>query len=118
MRVIVTGGRNYSWSSVDDAALDHYHANYHFTELVHGGATGAETGARIWAERRGVPATVMHAEWAKYGNRGTKLRNTAMAQYVGKEGMVIVFPGGGGTLNMVQKARAMGMAVVYARKGV
>ena len=118
MKVVIAGGRNYALTVYDEAALEGLHRCYGWTEVVHGGATGADTGAGAWAARQGLPVTMLSAQWAQYGKAAGPLRNKAMAQYVGPDGMCVAFPGGVGTADMIQKAHANGLRVVDWRKGV
>lgn len=100
--VIVCGGRDY----VDDVAvfywLDQFHAARPFTRLIHGAARGADSIAGAWARERGVPFQAFRADWNKHGRRAGPIRNTQMLD-VGKPELVIAFPGGSGTRDMVQQ---------------
>lgn len=117
MKLIIAGGRNYRLTQHDRARLDALHAAHHVTEVVSGGATGADRGGEMWANDRGLPFTVIPAEWdnlehpdaairtradgKKYDAMAGFRRNERMAQYADA---VVLFPGGNGTRDMATRA--------------
>lgn len=105
MRVIVCGGRNYADEAFVETELDRLHSNKPIKLLMHGGATGADALAAAWAERSGVKVEEFQAYWKKYGKSAGPRRNRAMIQY-GEPDLVVAFPGGDGTTDMVKKARS------------
>ncbi|QOR55749.1 MAG: hypothetical protein YHS30scaffold667_45 [Phage 65_10] len=107
MRALVCGGRTFS----DAAALDRALGLLPITLLIHGGAPGADRLAGDWAHAHGVPYRVYFAEWNKHGRSAGGLRNTRML-VEGKPDVVVAFPGGYGTANMVRQARAAGVPVI------
>ena len=54
MRVIICGGRGYAMTEADRDMLDSFHAAPGFTEVVSGGAHGADAGGEAWARSRGI----------------------------------------------------------------
>ncbi len=54
------------------------------------------------------------AEWSKYGRRAGPIRNKQMLD-VGKPHLVVAFPGGAGTANMVKQAKAAGVPIINGR---
>jgi hypothetical protein len=85
-------------------------ASHGFTLLIAGGASGADTLAARWAQDRGVPTQVYMAEWERLGREAGPIRNQRMLTE-GKPDLVVAFPGGKGTANMVAQARAAGVRV-------
>jgi hypothetical protein len=80
-------------------------------EIAHGGAAGADFYAGAWAKRRDVRTTVFEADWEMQGKRAGILRNARMlAEF--KPHIVVAFPGGRGTADMVTRARRAGVRVV------
>ena len=115
MRVIVCGGRN--WGDYPNqraqiyAALDTIHAATPITYLWHGNAHGVDTVAGTWATLKGnIRVCPVAAEWSKYGDRAGPIRNKNMLGQ-GIE-LVIAFPGGKGTTNMIAQAQHAGVKVV------
>jgi hypothetical protein len=113
MKVIVCGGRDYQDLGCAFSRLDAIHAETPVTLLIQGGAIGADTLAYLWAESRKVECVTVTAEWVKYGPSAGPIRNGRMLEY--KPDLVIAFPGGRGTANMVKQARKAGIAVVEPR---
>lgn len=114
-RVIVCGGRGFDDADFLEAKLDEMHAEYAFRDLMQGGAFGADRLAKIWAMTR-HPEIVLwqiNAEWSKFGLGAGFIRNKRMMDW--KPDMVVAFPGGKGTQNMVELAHAAGVEVVEVK---
>lgn len=113
MKVIVCGGRTYS-AQVVERWLDIAAASElggEITCVVHGGAAGADFGARLWAEHSCVPSIQYPANWKKHGRAAGPKRNQQMLDEQ-KPDAVIAFPGGRGTADMVRRAHVAGVRVV------
>lgn len=80
------------------------------TAIIHGGASGADTMAHRWAGMIAKPVDVYPASWCKHGRAAGPIRNQQMIDD-GKPDLVIAFPGGKGTADMVRKAEAAGIPV-------
>ncbi len=109
MRVLVCGGRDYRNVSAVRHALEVLHAKRGIVLVIEGGATGADTLAREWAQRRGVEVMTFAADW-QAGRRAGPIRNQRMIDE-GKPDGVIAFPGGRGTADMIRRAEAAGLKV-------
>jgi hypothetical protein len=112
MRVIVTGGREYRDKKHVYTVLDELNQEHGITELIHGGAYGADSHAAVWAADRNIPATEFRANWKRDGKRAGMIRNTEMAAY-GAD-LCVAFPGGKGTAHMARAAKMVGIRVYYA----
>ena len=122
MKVLVTGGRTFNDRSWLWAGLDLLHGMQPISELIEGGATGADVRAGEWARARGVKCTVVPAEWGQH-SRGLKagqknpagmIRNNTMAAML--PDIVLATPGGAGTAHMVGLAKKRGLRVVMLEK--
>ncbi len=111
MRVLVCGGRDYGLVLELRETLDKLHAETPVALLIEGGATGADSLAREWSYLRRVPAQTFRANWSKHGTRAGPIRNQQMLDE-GKPDMVVAFPGGRGTADMVRRAKAAGVRVL------
>ena len=112
MRVLVCGGRNFrSWGTVWHELSRLHDALSPITAIIHGGATGADTFAGQWAEVKAITCHVYRAKWAEYGKAAGPIRNSIMLNE-GNPDLVLAFPGGRGTADMVAKAEAAGIKVV------
>ncbi len=113
MRVLVCGGRGYTDQSAVWGALDSLHQKSDEEPMVviSGGATGADSLAYEWTIRHpSVKSEVYQAQWATFGKSAGMIRNSAMLQ-LGKPDMVLAFPGGAGTKDMVRRALGKGVPV-------
>lgn len=116
MRVLVCGGRGYS----DREYMDRYlrlidRAKGPITLLISGEARGADTLAKQWAEGCGCPYLGFPANWNKHGKAAGPIRNQQMLNE-GKPDLVIAFPGGRGTADMISRAEKTGIKVLRALK--
>jgi hypothetical protein len=109
MRVLVCGGRDYQNDVLIYSVLNMLDRLNPITTLIHGDARGADTYAGKWADAHKVPTIVERAEWDKYQNAAGPIRNRKMLTH--KPDLVIAFPGGRGTQNMINQAKAAGVAV-------
>ena len=105
MKVLVTGGRDFNLPSAVDQELTALQP----TMSVVGDARGADYLARQWAVVHGVRHVVYAAEWQVHGKAAGPIRNGKMLTE--KPDLVLAFPGGRGTADMVRQARAAGVAV-------
>jgi hypothetical protein len=115
MRVLVCGGRDFDDTALMEAELNmvtnpHHGGKWSF-ELISGCARGADTLAILWADRHGIVVHHYPADWKKYGKAAGPIRNKQMLEE-GKPDIVIAFPGGKGTANMVKLAREAGVKVI------
>jgi hypothetical protein len=110
MKVLVTGGRRFNNRTLLLATLDRLHVSHSFTTLIHGGASGADSLAGEWAASRGISVKVHPADWQKYGRAAGPTRNQQMMDE--KPDMVVAFPGGRGTADMVRRVRQAGIELV------
>jgi len=110
VRVIVCGGRDYD---------DWLHVNVtlsnlgEITHLAEGGAPGADYLAAQWATRKGVMHERYSADWLQHGKAAGPIRNALMLSHF-KPDLVVAFPGGKGTADMVRRAVAADVKVVMA----
>jgi predicted Rossmann-fold nucleotide-binding protein len=110
MKVIVCGGRNFRSPAQVFRALDRLHQETPITELMQGGATGADQFAMEWAATKPeIKRYVCHADWETHGRAAGPIRNEKMLTW--KPDLVVAFPGGVGTADMVRRAEAAGVPV-------
>lgn len=111
MRVLVCGGRDYTDSQRVHAVMDKLHREAGVDVLIEGGARGADRLGRLWARSAPVRVETYEAEWEEFGKFAGHLRNQRMLDE-GRPDLVIAFPGGRGTADMVRKARRAGVEVI------
>lgn len=110
MKVIIAGGRDYIFSIEDINLLDDLHKEHDFSEVVSGGAWGADFEGEQWAARNGIFVKKFPADWNKHGRAAGPIRNKQMAQYADA---LITFKGGRGTANMKNQAREYGLNILH-----
>lgn len=101
--VLVCGGRDYDNRDMLFSVLNLAHAMNPIKLLIHGGASGADDLAGQWARHVGVNWKGFTAYWKTEGKAAGPKRNQRMLDE-GKPDIVIVFPGGDGTADMVRRA--------------
>lgn len=111
MRVLVCGGRDYRDKAKVDAVLDKLCAEAGYLVIIQGGARGADSLASAWAYMTGNYQVQFDADWENDGSFAGPKRNQRMLTE-GEPDLVIAFPGGRGTADMVRKARKAGVEVV------
>ena len=113
MRVLVCGGRTFSNTERLYTFLDNLPLNLQrpITLVIHGGATGADRLAGKWSKDRGVEALAFPAQWVNYGKSAGHIRNQQMLTE-GQPELVVAFPGGKGTDDMIHRASRAGVAVL------
>lgn len=110
MRAIVCGGRAYANKDLVFQTLDDAVGMLGLSFVIQGGAGGADGLARQWCRERGVEFVSYPAAWRRLGNRAGPIRNKEMLDECHPD-MVIAFPGGRGTANMIMQAEKVGVRV-------
>ncbi len=130
MRVLVCGGRDYTDRLNVYRWLDKLFAPHNDPDgklvnwrqlprpdlhLISGAARGADSFATDWAMVNWVSSTEFPADWEQHGKAAGAIRNRQMLEE-GKPDLVVAFPGGKGTANMIAQAKAAGVAVLEIPK--
>lgn len=112
MRVLVCGRRDYAGDGLR-VALTELHGGPRgpITEMIEGGAKGADRIGAAWADNWSVPRRRFDADWERHGRSAGPKRNQRMIDE-GRPDLVIAAPGGRGTADMVRRARAAGIEVL------
>lgn len=124
LKVLVCGGRDFTdhdlVSKTLDALADEFNLwappdSYGNTlplrlHIISGGADGADSLATDYAMVNWTGYTEYPADWKKHGRAAGPIRNQQML-IEGKPDLVIAFPGGKGTLDMVRRAKKAGVEV-------
>lgn len=114
-RVLVCGGRKYDDYKHVEKVLNHVYETLDASlvlNIVEGGAHGADELAHGWAIGHGAACESYSADWKTYGRAAGPIRNQAMLD-AGVD-LVVAFPGGRGTEDMVRRAHSAGVKVVRA----
>lgn len=108
-RILVCGGRDYADYLNIKSVLDNL--SQFFGEgfcIIHGAANGADSLAGNWAKENGVPVIVVPANWDYYKKAAGHIRNLWMIELCQPD-LVIAFPGGRGTADMLKEAQDYGI---------
>lgn len=110
MRILVCGGRDFDNWSLLDMTLIRICWDVEEIIIIEGGARGADFLARVWAKHCGFEYEEYPADWNKYGKSAGYIRNKQMLTE-GDPDLVVAFPGGKGTADMIKQAREAGVEV-------
>lgn len=134
MRVLVCGGRDFGEVPVGCPAESRHHyekiahgqrrllfdtldalkVDRGVSVIIHGAARGADLEAGYWARRQMIAEEPYRADWKRDGKAAGPIRNQRMIEE-GKPDLVVAFPGGRGTADMVRRARLAGLEVIEVR---
>jgi hypothetical protein len=113
-RILVCGGRDFSSVAAVYKVLDIQLRIHRHVTVIEGGAKGADALAANWVKNPGWAGTIKHeqypADWHKHGKAAGPIRNQQMLD-TGID-LVLAFPGGRGTADMIQRAQKAGVEVV------
>lgn len=119
--VLICGGRNLNniivWEWLEKYAIkkleEHFNSHIKIDKVITGGALGADRGGSQWAISNNLYLIEFLANWKKYGKSAGIIRNKEMLN-IGNPNIIIAFPGGNGTNNMIKISREKGIEIIYA----
>ena len=109
MKLIIAGSRTFTDYQLLCQTLAPQ--RYHITEVIHGGARGADQLGFRWAVKHHVRSRCFAADWERFGKSAGVRRNHQMAQ---AGDVLVAFHGNNspGTAHMIACMRALGKPVV------
>ena len=120
MRLLVTGSRYLNDYNYFSKEMDKFCSSHSIpTTVIHGAARGADTLASRWVREMNsmrnhdpiITEIEEPAKWKLHGKAAGPIRNQLML-VEHKPDMVLAFPGGKGTANMIKIARWNGVPIV------
>lgn len=81
MELLVAGSRNYYDYEEFSDIMNFIHKKYNITEIVSGGAHGADSLAERWSKKNDISIKIFKADWNMYGKSAGFIRNTEMHNY-------------------------------------
>jgi phosphoribosylformylglycinamidine (FGAM) synthase-like amidotransferase family enzyme len=110
-RYLICGGRDFRDYELMEKALRALILHPADAVIIHGAARGADTLAARWGQCNGSQVIACPADWDAHPKAAGPIRNSQMLTEH-KPDVVIAFPGGRGTADMVRKARSAGVVTV------
>lgn len=114
MKVLVCGGRNFN--DYDRFLATMNSAKPPISSVVCGGAKGADTLAIGWARQNNINLSIYNADWEKHGKAAGPIRNKEMLDKNPDIDLVIAFPGGSGTKDMIKRATESEIDILLVNK--
>lgn len=118
MNVVVGGSRYAKDREFVFTTLDSIHAETPIARLAHGDCDGADKLAKDWAISRQVPQVpyeITKEQWQEIGRSAGPKRNGRMLA-AEKPDLVIAFPGGSGTKDLMRQADRMHFRILQVGK--
>lgn len=126
MRVLVFGGRTYHRHDVVFEVLDELRERHLISQIIEGGAGGADALGRTWAALRRLPRVTVQADWSNIDHPDAVIKHGRFGPYDARAGfrrnqkmideyrpdLAVQFPGGSGTADMRRRLNAAGISVV------
>lgn len=102
MKTIIAGSRTFNDYNLLKSKLDYYRQNNTITQIVSGGAAGADTLGEKYSDENDIDLVIMRADWDTHGRAAGPIRNRKMAEYA--EVLIAVWDGQSrGTKNMIEE---------------
>lgn len=116
--VIIAGSRTITDYGLLLRAVEHYPDE--ISEVVSGGAIGADTLGEAYAKQRGIPIRRFLPDWTGKGKRAGILRNAEMIQYAKERGggLILLWDGESrGSADTLARARLAGISLLRYERG-
>ncbi len=108
---LICGGRGFANQELFDSAMAELVLSRGMpSRVINGGALGADLMARKWAEGHDLQSRTIAANWEVQGKAAGAIRNQDMLDHHHPD-LVVAFPGGRGTADMVRRSRVAGVVV-------
>lgn len=116
MKYVIFGSRDFTDFNLLSTIIEstNSYKNGDITEIISGGAGGADSLGSRFAREHNIPLVLMLAEWAIYGRGAGYLRNTKMAEHADK-GICFWDGQSRGTKQMLLECKKRGIPVLLYR---
>lgn len=111
MRVIVCGSRNFPHVNVVEEELAKINMQKSITAVIHGCSGLLGWMVDRWARSYSIPVVHYPPNWEHHGKNGEQIRNAFMLED-SRPDLVVAFPGGPHTSDLVRRAINTGAAVL------
>jgi len=110
MKVIIAGSRNFPTEHSDIIWCSIATSKFEITEVVSGGAIGADRFGEVYARQNKIPIKKFLPDWNRYGKSAGFIRNEQMANYA--DALIAIWDGkSNGTKNMIGHMKRLGKPV-------
>jgi len=110
MKTIIAGSRTFK----DNDLLWKVMKEFDVSEVICGGARGADEIGQLWAYEKGIPVKMFIPDWDKYGKTAGIIRNIEMAKHA--DALVAFWDGRStGTKHMISEAKRSGLSVTVIK---
>ena len=121
MKTIIAGSRDFGIKHFSNyrTCLDTFESTmneipWNITQVLSGGARGADTLGEMWASSNSVPLTRYPAQWTSFGKAAGYIRNEEMAKNA--EALIAFWDGESkGTKHMIDTAKKRGLTIHVMR---
>jgi hypothetical protein len=114
MKTIIAGGRDFTRQDEFHSGMTEARKLIEITEVVSGGASGADKMGEAYAAENNIPVKVFPADWTKYGKSAGPRRNMEMALYA--DALIAFWDGQSrGTKHMIETAQKEGLTIYVHR---
>lgn len=101
VKTIIAGSRTFKDYELLREKVNYYRNTHTITEIVSGGAQGADSLGEQYAAEFNLPLKIFPADWGKHGRAAGPIRNKQMAEYA--DCLIAVWDGNSrGTKNMIE----------------
>lgn len=114
MKILVCGGRDFDDWPWFCQVMDEVTNVPEDLTIIHGAARGADSFASRYADIHSLHQLPCPAAWDVYGKAAGVIRNQYMLGYY--PDVVVAFPGGRGTADMVRRATSAGVKILDLRE--
>lgn len=116
MIIAVAGGRDFDDRKLLDRVLAETYWQYPKMRVITGCAKGADSMVAAWCKLCQIPCDIFRADWERYGKAAGPNRNHEII-HKGNPDLLIAFPGGVGTADIVRRAEVARIPVKEVKQG-
>ena len=120
MKVLVCGGRDFNdYNLLSSWMIELFVKALLVPEdvtIISGHARGADKLGERFANANNCKLLIFPADWDKHGRAAGHIRNQQMIDE-GKPDLVVAFPGGAGTADMIRRAKKHNLRVIEVKDG-
>lgn len=115
MKVLICGGRDFNNFAHVKKVMDEIHSKTPVELVISGKARGADALGEQWAISKNIPIDPYPANWNDHGKAAGPIRNQQMLDE-GKPDLVVAFPGGNGTRDMINRSKRANVRVFEVQR--